>query len=147
MRVKRTLLSMATGFALLGAAGFAAASIASGGGFAALTRTTDTVGSTGGTGSTAVSRKVTLCHGTHSKKHPGVTITVGAAAVPAHVRHGDTLGACAVTAKTHGEHGETTTTTTTSTQSASAADDDNESDDDAHGGSHGNDGSRGHGHG
>ena len=32
--------------------------------------------------------KVTLCHKT------GVTISVGAPAVPAHLRHGDTIGAC-----------------------------------------------------
>ena len=39
-------------------------------------------------------KKTTLCHRTHSKKHPRVTITVGNAAVPAHLRHGDTLGPC-----------------------------------------------------
>jgi hypothetical protein len=38
--------------------------------------------------------KVTICHHTHSKKHPQVTITVGAPAARAHLRHGDTLGAC-----------------------------------------------------
>jgi hypothetical protein len=41
--------------------------------------------------------KTTLCHRTHSKKHPRVTITVGNAAVPAHLRHGDTLGPCPTT--------------------------------------------------
>jgi hypothetical protein len=37
--------------------------------------------------------KVTICHkaGPHGKT---VTITVAAAAVPAHLRHGDTIGAC-----------------------------------------------------
>jgi hypothetical protein len=39
-------------------------------------------------------QKVTLCHLTHSKKHPAVTITVGAPAVKAHLKHGDHLGAC-----------------------------------------------------
>jgi hypothetical protein len=39
-------------------------------------------------------QKVTLCHHTHSKKHPTVTITVGAPAVKAHLKHGDTVGAC-----------------------------------------------------
>ena len=39
-------------------------------------------------------KKVTICHHTHSKKHPQVTITVGAPAARAHLRHGDTLGAC-----------------------------------------------------
>jgi len=38
-------------------------------------------------------KKVTLCH--KGKK----TISVGKAAVPAHLRHGDTLGTCAAAAK------------------------------------------------
>ena len=39
--------------------------------------------------------KVTICHRTHSKKNPWVTITVSQNAVPAHVnRHRDTIGAC-----------------------------------------------------
>jgi hypothetical protein len=43
--------------------------------------------------------KVMLCHHTHSKKHPFVTIIVSKNALPAHMRHGDTVGACpAVTA-------------------------------------------------
>ena len=44
--------------------------------------------------------KVTICHHTHSKKHPTVTITVSQHAWPAHRRHGDTLGACAPTTST-----------------------------------------------
>jgi hypothetical protein len=71
--------------ALLLAAGFAAASIASGGGLGALKKT--------GTTST-VPKKQVLCHHTHSKKNPTVTITVSSSAVPAHLKHGDTLGAC-----------------------------------------------------
>jgi hypothetical protein len=37
--------------------------------------------------------KVTICHvaGPHGKR---VTIIVAAPAVPAHLRHGDTIGAC-----------------------------------------------------
>jgi hypothetical protein len=47
-----------------------------------------------GPGSHQYGQKVTLCHHTHSKKHPTVTITVGAPALKAHLRHGDTVGAC-----------------------------------------------------
>ena len=39
--------------------------------------------------------KVTICHHTHSKTNPFVTITVSERAVPAHVaHHGDTIGPC-----------------------------------------------------
>jgi len=38
---------------------------------------------------------VIICHHTGSSKNPTVTITVGAAAVDAHLAHGDELGACA----------------------------------------------------
>ncbi len=50
--------------------------------------------------------KVTICHHTHSKKHPYVTITVSQAAWPAHQRHGDTLGPCTGTSSpAHHGHG------------------------------------------
>lgn len=39
--------------------------------------------------------KVTICHHTHSQKNPFVTITVSQHAVPAHLKHGDTIGPCA----------------------------------------------------
>ena len=42
--------------------------------------------------------KVTLCHHTHSKRHPFVTINVSQRALPAHLRHGDTTGPCPATA-------------------------------------------------
>jgi hypothetical protein len=38
--------------------------------------------------------KVTICHRTGSRKHPRVTITVSRRALPAHLRHGDTIGPC-----------------------------------------------------
>ena len=42
--------------------------------------------------------KVTICHHTHSQANPTVTITVSRNAIPAHMRHGDTMGPCAAPA-------------------------------------------------
>jgi hypothetical protein len=85
-------------------------------------------------------KKVTICHHTHSKKHPFETITIGAKAAAKHLKHGDTLGACPTT---------TTTGTTTTTKHK---DDDGDADDNgtttsttSHEGGHGNSGSHGHG--
>src|SRR5215218_5617405 len=39
-------------------------------------------------------KKVTICHHTHSKKNPFVTIRVSQNALKAHLRHGDTVGPC-----------------------------------------------------
>jgi ABC-type sugar transport system substrate-binding protein len=39
-------------------------------------------------------KKVTICHRTGSSTNPSVTITVSRNALPAHLRHGDTIGAC-----------------------------------------------------
>jgi hypothetical protein len=48
------------------------------------------------TGSPAqVQYKITICHHTHSKKHPTHTISISVKAWPAHKKHGDTMGACA----------------------------------------------------
>lgn len=40
-------------------------------------------------------KKVTICHHTHSKKNPFVTIRVSRNALKAHMKHGDTVGTCA----------------------------------------------------
>ena len=45
-------------------------------------------------GSAQYQYRVQICHLTGSKKHPAHTITVSSAAVAAHLRHGDHLGAC-----------------------------------------------------
>jgi hypothetical protein len=69
--------------------------------------------------------KVTICHHTHSKKHPMHTISVSSAAVAKHMlKHGDTLGPCPTTAPTttsptnhgKGKNKNTTQTGTTTTQ-------------------------------
>ena len=94
---------------VLGAAGFAAAGIASGGSLLhVLTGTTEsTVTAPGGTTTTTTTggegkgaRKVTMCHHTGSKKHPLHTISVSQSAVKAHLKHHDELGACP-TSTTH----------------------------------------------
>jgi hypothetical protein len=52
--------------------------------------------STGSSSSAAYQygKKVTICHRTHSKKHPFVTITVSQHALKAHLKHGDSVGPC-----------------------------------------------------
>jgi hypothetical protein len=91
--------------ALLLAGGFAAASIASGEGLRLL-QTTATTSTT--------SHKVTICHRTHSKKKKFHTISVDSHAVAAHLRHGDTLGACTSTTSTSKKKGKNSTGSNTS---------------------------------
>jgi hypothetical protein len=57
-----------------------------------------------GSGSSQYQYRVTICHLTGSKKHPGHTITVSSHAVRAHLRHGDHLGACTGLETRKGKH-------------------------------------------
>ena len=92
---------------LLASAGFAAAAIGSHGKLlGVLTGTSTSSTSSTMTATTPGQRRVTICHRTHSTTHAQHTITVAQAAVAAHLRHGDKLGACV--------GGATTTTTTSS---------------------------------
>jgi hypothetical protein len=52
----------------------------------------------------AAQYKITICHHTHSKKHPTVTIRISNKAWPAHQRHGDTMGACTTAKAKHAKH-------------------------------------------
>lgn len=130
--------------ALLAAGGFAAVSIASGGGLAHGV-TTGLTTTTGG--------KVTVCHRTGSKKKPFHTITVAVPAVRAHLKHGDVLGPCTVATvaamKKHGKGAakHTTTTTTTTTAQSTPTAHGNSGAHGASGGSHGNGGEHGNGNG
>ena len=59
-------------------------------------------------GSACHQYRVTICHRTHSKKHPWRLITVSSRALKAHLRHGDTLPPCSTqpaAKKKHGKHG------------------------------------------
>jgi hypothetical protein len=77
--------------------------------------------------------KITICHKTHSKKNPSVTITISRSAWPAHQRHGDTLGACGATPTTSTTTSGVTTTATSTGPGRS--------------GDHGNPHGNGNGHG
>ena len=56
-------------------------------------------------GSSCRQYRVQICHRTHSKKHPWVTITVSSKAVRAHLRHGDTLPPCSTQPAAKTKHG------------------------------------------
>jgi len=89
-------------------------------------------------GSAQYQYRVTICHITGSKKHPAHTITVSSAAVAAHLRHGDHLGACTGT-ETPRSHGKPSTATPAPGHA-------NGGDDSSHGHGNGNGHGNGHGH-
>jgi hypothetical protein len=106
----RGVLGVAAVLASLAAAGVVAAVALASGPAPGTTTTTITTG-----GTTTTVTKVVVCHKTHSKKHPQVTISISQSAWKAHLRHGDTLGACVAPTTT------TTTTTATGTTKPAAA--------------------------
>jgi hypothetical protein len=59
----------------------------------------------GGSSQYQYQSKVTLCHRTHSRKHPWVIISIAAAAVPAHTRLGDVPPPCPTTPASTTGHG------------------------------------------
>jgi len=141
----RRLATPVAVIALLAAGGFAAVSIASGGGLGHGTTTGLT---------TTAGGKVAICHRTGSKKKPFHTITVAVPAVRAHLKHGDVLGPCTATTvaamKKHGrgaaKHATTTTSgTTTGTTAQNTSTAHGNSGTHGNGGEHGNAGGNGHG--
>lgn len=73
-------------------------------GGSALARSTSAASEYQYSSTTQYQSRVTICHLTGSKKHPGHTITISSAAVRAHLKHGDHLGAC-TGAETRASHG------------------------------------------
>jgi hypothetical protein len=91
--------------------------------------------------------KATVCHKTGSKKHPFQTITISQNALKAHLKHGDTPGACPTTAppqngkdKGKGNGKDDDNGTTTPTQTTPTNGDDNKGQ-----GNNGNGHGKGHG--
>src|SRR4051812_15330402 len=95
---------------------------------------------TGSSGSAAYQyqygKKVVVCHRTGSKSHPNVTISISQNALPAHLRHGDTVGPCETKSptvssapaktgksKSHGKskHSSSSATQTSATTTSTAA--------------------------
>ena len=75
----------------------------------ALARTASAVGEYGHSGASQYQYKVTICHRTHSKKHPWHLIRISNRAVAAHLRHHDVMPPCPTTltvAKKHGKSGQ-----------------------------------------
>ena len=75
---RRLRFAVAATASILTAAALASAALA---GFGAL--------SLGPAAASQYPKKVTVCHRTHSKKHPWVKISISAPALKAHLRHGD----------------------------------------------------------
>ena len=73
----------------------------------ALARTASAVSQYGHSASSQYQYKVAVCHRTHSKKagHQWHVINVAAAAVKAHLKHGDVLAPCPTTAPAPTNHG------------------------------------------
>jgi len=94
-------------------------------GGSALARSTSAASEYQYSSTTQYQSRVTICHLTGSKKHAGHTITISSAAVRAHLKHGDHLGAC-------------TGTETRTSHSNSNGNDQNENE---------NENGQGHGHG
>jgi hypothetical protein len=97
--------------------------------------------------------KVTICHRTHSNKHPWHIITISNRALPAHLRHGDKYPppcptTAAQTTKTHGKssenHGNKPSSAGPTTQTSSSAQNNSSSKSHGHDDDHGNNGSNGH---
>lgn len=66
--------------------------------------------------------RVTICHLTHSKKHPQVTITVAQAALRAHLRRGDTVGACVASTSSASKNTKSATHPDSTSKSGSTTD-------------------------
>ena len=66
--------------------------------------------------------RVTICHLTHSKKHPQVTITVAQAALRAHLRRGDTVGACVASTSSASKNTKSATHSDSTSKSGSTTD-------------------------
>jgi hypothetical protein len=61
--------------------------------------------SSGQYGSSCKEYRVTICHRTHSRKHPWVKIVVSSRALKAHLRHGDTFPPCSTQPAAKVKHG------------------------------------------
>src|SRR3954453_22853139 len=97
-------------------------------------------------GSSQYQYKVTICHKTHSKKHPFHQITVSSHAAKANLRHGDTLGPCPTVAPPVApkQHGHDNGDNHGNSGNSNGHGNDNQGNDDDHGNGHGNGGGKGH---